>query len=132
MLLVDSDVFIYARSRHERGNPCRALLAAAPRHAEWVVPGIVLLELTHYYADAGEYARAILQALQPVETRVADIDWAAAHATAHSEFNDHVILAGAHRLGAGGVVGFDGFFGRQKHHPQVRGVHPGELLGTDD
>jgi predicted nucleic acid-binding protein len=128
MLLVDSNVFIYARSRHERASACRALLAAAPRHAEWVVPGIVLLELTHYYADAGEYARTILGAFSPAETLVADLEWAASHAPAHAEFNDHVILASARRLGAIGVIGFDGFFERQRHHPEVRGMRPDELL----
>ena len=70
MLLVDSNVFIYARGRHERTEPCRALITAAPGHPEWVVPGLVLLELTHYYRDAGEYARAILRAIAPVETTV--------------------------------------------------------------
>jgi predicted nucleic acid-binding protein len=128
MLLVDSNVFVYARGRHERSESCRAILAAAARHPEWVVPGIVLLELTHYYADAGAYARAILRAFPPVETRIADLEWAAAHAPAHPEFNDHVILAGAHRLGATGIVGYDGFFDRQEHHPTVCGVRPEDLL----
>ena len=128
MLLVDSNVFIYARSRHDRGEASRALVAAAPRHPEWVVPAIVLLELTHYYADAGEYARVVLGAFPPVETRVSDLEWAAAHATDHAEFNDHVVLAGARRLGADGVVGYDAFFGRQSHHPEVRGVRPEELV----
>ena len=43
MLLVDSNVFIYARSRHQRSEACRALIAGAPGHPEWVVPGLVLL-----------------------------------------------------------------------------------------
>lgn len=128
MLLVDSNVFVYARSRHEHAAPCRELIETAAGHPEWVVPAIVLLELTHYFADVGEYARAILRALSPVEMRVADLEWAAAHAPTHAEFNDHVILAGAHRLGAAGVVGYDGFFGRQEHHPAVRGVRPEELI----
>jgi predicted nucleic acid-binding protein len=129
MLLVDSNVFVYARSRHEHGPACRELIAAAAGHPEWVVPAIALLELTHYYADAGEYARAILRAFPPVEMRVADLEWAAAHAPAHAEFNDHVILAGAHRLGAVGVVGYDAFFGAQEHFPAIGGLRPEELVG---
>ena len=127
MLLVDSNIFIYARGEHPNSEPCRALLASAESHREWMVPGLVLLELTHYYGDGGEYARAILNALPPVETLIDDFAWAFENYEEHRDLNDLILLANAHRLGARGVITYDGFFSRQTHFPGVSAVSPADL-----
>ena len=127
MLLVDSNVFIYARGRHKRSKPCRDFLARAADHPEWAVPFLVLLEVTHYFADNGEYARLISGAFPTVETLVADFHWGMDNSGSHVDLNDHVLLATANRLGASGVISYDRIFDRQQHFPDVRRLDPEAL-----
>ena len=124
MLLVDSNIFIYARGHHEYSEDCIAVIEAVADHPEWVVPNLVLLELTHYYRDNGEYARQILSAFNVAETLLNDLRWAIERSRAHASFNDHVILATAHRLGAVGVLSYDVFFEAQNHVPEIGRILP--------
>ncbi len=130
MLLFDSNIFVYARAAHPHSEACRQVLDRAPGRSDWAVPSLVLLEITHYYRDNGEYARHILGALSGVDIAAQDVAWALRHCTRHADFNDHVLLAGAVRLGAAGIVSLDHFFEQQT---LVRGcprVLPDELLSA--
>lgn len=128
MLLVDSNIFIYARGAHPNSEACRELLRTADSHREWLVPGLVLLEVTHYYGDGGEYARSILDAFPPVETLMDDISWGFEHCDEHRDLNDLILLANAHRLAARGIITHDGFFARQEHFPGIVALAPADLI----
>jgi len=128
MLLVDSNIFIYARGSHAHSPACRDFVAAAADHSDWFVPLLVLLELTHYYGDGGTYARRILAAFPAAETTLADFDWAAEHAPNHEALNDHVLLHTAHRLDCDAIATYDDFFTNQSHFSSLVGQSPSDAL----
>ena len=128
MLLVDSNIFIYARGNHANSPDSRAMVESAVAHPEWCVPLLVLLEVTHYYRDNGEYAALIGAAFTTVETLLCDFEWAFEHSSRHAELNDLVILATARRLEAKSVISYDDFFERQKHINGIDRVLPAGIL----
>lgn len=127
MLLFDSNIFIYARGEHEYSSDCRAVIAEAAKHTDWMVPLLVVLELTHFYSDGGEYAQKILDAFSGLDTGLQDFAWATAQNCPHSEINDYILLHNASRCGCRGIVSYDAFFERQDAFPDVRRYTPVEL-----
>ena len=128
MLLFDSNVFIYARGEHPHSEDCRQVLSMVAERSGWIVPVLVVLELTHYLRDGGEYSARILDAFEAVDTTMDDFRWAVEQSTRHAELNDHILLHNAHRCGCEGIVSYDGFFDRQQYFPDISRCVPGELL----
>ncbi len=124
MRLVDTNVFVYARGNHALTPSSLAVLKTSADHPEWVVPVVVLLELTHYYRDNGAYAADILRAFSTIDTIADDLQWATEHCSTHRAFGDHMILAAAHRVGADGVISHDRFFRDQTYFPNIAGIDP--------
>lgn len=128
MLILDSNIFLYARGHHPHSQACRDMIAKAGEHSDWVVPLLVLLEITHYLADGGDYGRRIGPVFGIEPSRFEDFEWAALHAESHEDFNDHLILQIANRLGADGVVSYDRFFDRQVLCPGVMRREPPDVI----